>query len=77
LPELITSRLEEYEQLAVKLASDPGELQALREKLAEKRLVEPLFDTPLFAKNLERAYKEMWKIFVAGEEPRQISVGGR
>ena len=33
-----------------------------------------LFDTPQFVRNLEKAYKEIWKIFLAGEKPRQIEV---
>ena len=74
LPELITHSLEEYEALAVKLANNPVELQEIRRRLARNRLVAPLFDTPRFAGNLETAYKEMWKIFSAGETPRQIEV---
>jgi protein O-GlcNAc transferase len=74
LPELITKSLEEYETIAVKLAREPEELQAIREKIAMNRSKAPLFDTPRFVKNLEKAYKEMWKIFAAGEEPRHIEV---
>jgi hypothetical protein len=32
------------------------------------------FDTQRFAKNLEKAYKEMWEIFVTGKRPRQVEV---
>ena len=74
LPELITHSLEEYEELAVRLASSPSELRAIREKPAKNRFTEPLFDTPRFGRKLEKAYKEMWKIFLAGEEPRRIEV---
>jgi len=74
LSELITHSLEEYEALAVRLARNPGELQAIRQRLAKNRLTAPLFDTLRFAKNLEKAYKEMWKVFLAGETPRQIEV---
>jgi protein O-GlcNAc transferase len=74
LPELIAQSLEEYEALAVRLARSPGELQMICQRLAKNRLTEPLFDTPQFTKNLEKAYKEMWKIFAAGERPRQIEV---
>jgi protein O-GlcNAc transferase len=72
--ELITHSLEEYESLAVKLARNPVELQEIRQRIEKSRLVAPLFDTPRFVRNLERAYKEMWKIFLAGEAPRQIDV---
>jgi predicted O-linked N-acetylglucosamine transferase (SPINDLY family) len=74
LPELITQTTEEYEHLAVDLGRNPERLQEIRQKIAKNRLVEPLFDTPRFARNLEKAYKEMWEIFVAGEMPRRIEV---
>jgi protein O-GlcNAc transferase len=74
LPELITHSLEEYEALVVHLALDSDELGGIRQRLAKNRLAEPLFDTPRFARNLEKAYKEMWEIFLAGKKPRQIKV---
>ncbi len=74
LPELITHSLEEYEALAVHLALDSDELRGIRQRLAKNRLTEPLFDTPLFVRNLEKAYKEMWEISWAGQQPRQIQV---
>lgn len=74
LPELITRTLDEYEKLAVRLAGNQGELQIIRKKLERNRLSEPLFDTPRFARNLEKAYKKMWEIFLAGERPHQIKV---
>ncbi len=74
LPELITSDLVEYEQLAVRLAHQPGELQSLRDKLAAHRTTWPLFDTPRFTKNLERAYHTMWEIHAAGQQPRGFEV---
>jgi len=74
LSELVTHTLEDYEAVAVRLARNPGELQAIRQRLEKNRLTEPLFDTPRFAGNLEKAYKEMWEIFLGGERPRQIEV---
>ena len=74
LAELVTKSLDEYEALALGLARDPKRLLAIREKVARNRREAPLFDTPRFVKNLERIYHEMWKIFVAREEPRQIEV---
>lgn len=74
LSELVTDRLEEYEKLAVRLASRSSELKAVRQKLKHNRLKKPLFDTARFAKNLERAYCEMWRIFMEGRSPAQIEV---
>ena len=74
LPELVTRSLREYEDLAVQLATDPGALQALRQKLSRNRLTEPLFDTPRFVRNLEKAYQEMWQAWKNGGQPHRIDV---
>ena len=74
LSELITHTLEDYESLAVHLARNPRKLKAIQERLSKNRLTEPLFDTPRFVKNLEKAYKEMWHIYLAGQKPRHIEV---
>ena len=74
LPELITHNLEEYENLALRLSQNPGELAALRTKLAKNRMTEPLFDTPRFVRNLESAFHQIWDRFLTGETPRMIEV---
>jgi protein O-GlcNAc transferase len=74
LPELIAPDLPAYERLAVRLARQPEELRRLRDKLAAQRTTWPLFDTPRFVRNLERAFREMWDVWAAGEAPRSIEV---
>jgi len=74
LPELITHNLEEYENLAVQLATHSEELRAIGRKLEENCLTKPLFDTPDFVRNLENAFKSMWEIFLAGEKPRGMEI---
>jgi predicted O-linked N-acetylglucosamine transferase (SPINDLY family) len=59
LPELITNTQEEYEALAIELAMNPQKLTDIKLKLVRNRLTAPLFDTPLFTKNLESAYLKM------------------
>ena len=59
LPELITSTQEDYEALAVELATDPERLTAIRQKLERNRLTTPLFDTRLFSRNIEQANTQM------------------
>jgi predicted O-linked N-acetylglucosamine transferase (SPINDLY family) len=59
LPELITNTQEQYEALAIELAMSPQKLAGIKLKLANNRLTTPLFDTPLFTKNLEAAYIKM------------------
>jgi predicted O-linked N-acetylglucosamine transferase (SPINDLY family) len=74
LPELITSTQEGYEALAIELALNPKKLADIKLKLANNRLTTPLFDTPLFTKNLETAYIKMVERYRADLEPEHIIV---
>lgn len=74
VPELVTKSMDEYEALALRLARQPAELAALREKLLRNRLSSPLFDTPGYARHLEAAYQQMWSNYLAGNAPRAIEI---
>jgi predicted O-linked N-acetylglucosamine transferase (SPINDLY family) len=66
VPELITSTQQEYEQLALELATSPTRLAALRGTIQANRLTSALFDTPRFARNLEAAYIAIHERYLAG-----------
>ena len=74
LPELITASQEEYEALAIALATNPEKLGQIRHKLEQNRLTTPLFDTRLFTRNLEEAYSRMYERFQADLPPEHIVV---
>lgn len=59
MPELVTTSLVEYELLAIDLAKNSDKLRGIRKKLDLNRAVTPLFDTPLYAKNIEAAYQQI------------------
>jgi predicted O-linked N-acetylglucosamine transferase (SPINDLY family) len=62
LPELVTHSLADYEALALRLAQAPIERAALRQRLAELRVIAPLFDTDRYRLHLEAAYGQMvWR----------------
>jgi predicted O-linked N-acetylglucosamine transferase (SPINDLY family) len=71
-PELITSTPEEYESLAVELATNPAKLADINHKLAENRLTTPLFDTQLITKHIEAAYIAMYERCQADLPPDHI-----
>jgi len=73
LPQLACASLEEYENIAVRLANDTAELRAMRQTLAARERL-PLFDTPRFVRDLEGAYDRMWARYLAGEPPAQFAV---
>ena len=65
LPELITTTWAEYEALAIDLATHSERLGAIRGSLKKNRFTTALFNTPLFAKNLESAYIKMYERYEA------------
>jgi predicted O-linked N-acetylglucosamine transferase (SPINDLY family) len=70
---LITTSLEEYEALALRLAQDAALLGSIKEKLLRNRDNTPLFDTARFTRYLETAYTTMWQGYRNGESPREPS----
>lgn len=74
LPELISNTREEYEALAIELALTPQKHADIKLKLARNRLTAPIFDTPLFAKNLEAAYIKMIERHRVASQPEHIFI---
>lgn len=72
LPELVARDTQDYERIAVGLASDPAALRAIREKLARNRLDHPLFDTERTARDFEVLYRAMHARSLAGLPPEHI-----
>jgi predicted O-linked N-acetylglucosamine transferase (SPINDLY family) len=74
LPELITHTSEEYEALAVGLATNPDQLAAIKEKLAQNRRATPLFDTLSFVRHIEAAYRTIYERYQADLPPEHINI---
>jgi predicted O-linked N-acetylglucosamine transferase (SPINDLY family) len=74
LADLEARNVAEYEALAIRLATDPAELAAVRAQLERARATCPLFDIERQVRNLDLAYLEMWRLHQAGEAPRSFSV---
>jgi len=74
MPELITNSEEEYEALAIALATDPPRLKAIKQKLKKNCLSSPLFDSHLFTKNIEKAYIKMYERNQQNLPPDHITI---
>jgi protein O-GlcNAc transferase len=74
LDELITNTFEEYVQLAVELSRNRPRLGRIKEKLDSNRVSAPLFDTPLFTKHIESAYKAVYQVQQSGRVRDHIYV---
>ncbi|MFZ9562849.1 MAG: tetratricopeptide repeat protein, partial [Burkholderiales bacterium] len=74
LPELITDDLGAYEAQALRLATTPGELEALKARLKQNRLTHPLFDIDRYRRHLESAYITMVEQQRQGKPPQAFAV---
>ena len=74
LSELITQCQEDYETLAIDLASRPERLAGLKTRLEQNRLRSSLFDGKRFAGRIEAAFEAMYARCQAGMRPDHIRV---
>jgi len=74
LPELVARDRADYEARALALATTPGALRALQEKLARHRETFPLFDAARYRVAIEAAYATMATRSAAGLPPVAFDV---
>ena len=74
LPELIVTTQDEYELLAIELATEYKKLKIIKNKLNNNLSSSPLYNTPLYVKQIESAYLEMYERYQKGLEPEHIYV---
>jgi predicted O-linked N-acetylglucosamine transferase (SPINDLY family) len=74
LPELITTTRNDYEELAIELATNPSKRRGIKDKLEKNRLTTPLFDTALFAKHIETGYTKMYERYQADLLPDHMYI---
>jgi len=70
----VTTSAEQYERVALDLATNPETLAEIRGKLLERKNTAPLFDTERFAKHIEHAYQQAYQRCCDGKEPDHIEV---
>jgi predicted O-linked N-acetylglucosamine transferase (SPINDLY family) len=74
LPELITHTLEDYEAMALTLATSPILLATIKHKLQQQRDSSALFDIVRARQGFESAYEMMWRCYQQGLPPAHFSV---
>ncbi len=65
LPELLAQSEDQYIDIAVNLASDLARLEQLRSTLRQRMSQSPLMDAKSLARDIENAYREMWRTWTA------------
>ena len=66
LTELIARNRKHYVELAVQWANDHPRLAEVRRGLRERMRASALLDAVRFTRNLEAAYRQMWRGWCAG-----------
>ncbi|WP_438979284.1 tetratricopeptide repeat protein [Polynucleobacter sp.] len=74
MPDLIALNQFEYECLGIELATKPEKLAEIKNRLVINRPTELLFDTPLFTKNIEKAYRKIHAQYCSGMSPEHIFI---
>ena len=64
LSALATNSEKEYEDLAIELATNSAKLKEIKNKLKNNRNTKPLFNTQIFARNIEKAYSLMYERYL-------------
>jgi protein O-GlcNAc transferase len=65
LAELVADSKAKYVQIASELAANLDRLAELRRTLRQRMTASPLMDAPQFARNMEDAYRQMWRDWIA------------
>ena len=72
LPELIVKTDQEYEALALELATNQSILESIAKKLEKNRRSEPLFKTETYTQNLDQAFEQAYTHYYKGYPPKDI-----
>jgi predicted O-linked N-acetylglucosamine transferase (SPINDLY family) len=70
LTDLIADSVEEYVEIALALACNPGRLDELRRSLRPRMAASPLCDGRAFARKMEAAFRAMWQDWCAASRAR-------
>jgi protein O-GlcNAc transferase len=67
LPELAATTPDQFVQIATALANDLPRLANLRATLRDRMKSSPLMNAPLFARNIESAYRTAWRTIISNQ----------
>ena len=74
LDKLITDTKEEYEELAIKIATENDYFAKIKNELKNNIKTKPLLNTRMFTKNLEKAYFNVYEKYINNNIPETIEI---
>ncbi len=74
MAELATYSLQEYQQLALRLAHNPQQLANIRQQIESNRLTSPLFDGENFRQSFAEAMQNIWHVYCQGLPTKGLAI---
>lgn len=74
LNELSVCDAKTYQDMAIDFGNNPHKLDRLKQNLKRNIKTLPLFNASLFIKNMEKAYENMWDVFIRDKNKKMIRV---
>jgi protein O-GlcNAc transferase len=71
LTDLVANSVEEYVEIALALADNPERLDDLRRSLRPRLAASSLCDGPAFARKIEAAFRQMWRLWCEAPNDQQ------
>jgi predicted O-linked N-acetylglucosamine transferase (SPINDLY family) len=72
--ELVTINFDEYEKLAIKISNDKSYLAEIKDKIKANKKNSNLFNTSVYTKNIEEAYKIIYNKYFNKEPKTNIEL---
>ena len=74
LNELITTNIEDYKKLAIKIYNEKTYLDEIKKKIAVNKKNSNLFKVEVYTKNIEKAYKKVHQNYLNGIKPQNFEL---
>jgi predicted O-linked N-acetylglucosamine transferase (SPINDLY family) len=72
--ELVTTNFDEYEKLAIKISNDKSFLVKIKDKIKANKKNSNLFNTSVYTKNIEEAYRIIYNKYFNKEPKTNIEL---
>ena len=74
LSELVTEKLNDYEEMALKISNNPEMLDQLKDKILRNKESSNVFKPQIYTNNIEKSYKKVYQNYIDGLEPKNFKL---
>ena len=74
LSELVTEKLNDYEEMALKISNNPEMLDQLKDKILKNKENSNVFKPQIYTDNIEKSYKKVYQNYIDGLKPQNFKL---